>query len=948
MGARMPCVPMATSAVCCLTAIMLSIGIASAQPVTLSITERDRTLHVAGARVGIEVVLEGAGWQAMPRPAGAIRIGTPARPDRDCLIALPAAPPLGCLWSIDEPGLYPLVAAYSGDSTYPPATSMQVIQEVVSLSLPEIVSEPAQTFGSRDATQASGAPVVSADGRHVAYLGRDPRLSDAEPGNGFDQAMILDRQDGRARRLSTAPTGEPANSDVTRVVISGNGGVVLFATRASNLDPSDDAASDDWFSVDRTTGVVQRLAALRGVGSLGLSDASLSDDGRVAAFASPRDDLVPSDSNGAMDIFTLDLPTGEIRLVSRTSTGASANGASFSPAIAADGTAVAFHSTASNLVPGTPPGVIGVYVAATGSGSVERASIDAAGAPVDSILNGVALSGDGRFVAFVASGNLVPGDSDGRSDVFIRDRAYATTVLASPDPASGPIGPVEQPSISYDGRRIAFLDGSSRRIYVMDAQSQSVSAVGGDVAPSPALGPREARLSGDGMTVVFDSASELLVVGDRNRKHDVFATDLETAAVARISGIRMTGAAAGPAFDAAVSANGVVVAFSALAGNMVDGDANGGLDVFVRDRAARITTAASITLAGTPSDVPASFGPVGLSADGRHVAFASPAAGIVPEDVDAAADVFVHDRVSRSTVRASVSSGGTPASFGAGQPAISGDGRWVAFVSKSPFLVDPPFGGSDNVFLRDMVAGQTRAVAGPGPGVTSSSISTRPRLSGDGRILVFTSNRPDLVAGDTNGRLDVFAYDRMDGSIRRVSVSAAGQQANGASDYPDVSIDGRVVVFASAASNLVPGDNNGRADIFVANLDTGAVERASLGSGGAQATDGDTGLWRPAISGDGRFVLFDSTASVFGAQQAGVRSLIVRDRVSGTVRNALTALTAAPTIEGPAAISADGRTIVVSTTGRALPGSARHASDVIAIANPIDPNVLFGDGFEAP
>src|SRR5207244_361201 len=133
-----------------------------------------------------------------------------------------------------------------------------------------------------------------------------------------------------------------------------------------------------------------------------------------------------------------------------------------------------------------------------------------------------------------------------------------------------------------------------------------------------------------------------------------------------------------------------------------------------------------------------------------------------------------------------------------------------------------------------------------------------PAISGDGRYVTFASAASNLVAGDTNGAADVFVVDRSTGAVSRPSVSSTGTQANGGSLSPAISGDGRDVTLVSAAANLVAGDTNGAADMFVVERSTGAVSRHSVSSTGTKANGGSLS---PAISGDGRYVTFVSAAS---------------------------------------------------------------------------------------
>jgi Tol biopolymer transport system component len=251
-----------------------------------------------------------------------------------------------------------------------------------------------------------------------------------------------------------------------------------------------------------------------------------------------------------------------------------------------------------------------------------------------------------------------------------------------------------------------------------------------------------------------------------------------------------------------------------------------------------------------------------LSADGRFVAFSSVATNLVRRDANNARDVFVHDRQTGRTERVSVGPGGVPGSGGSENAALSADGRFVAFESRARNLVPGDTNGEWDVFVRDRRTGVTERVSvGPG-GIQGDKASYVSALSADGRFVAFSSWADNLVPGDTNGTYDVFVHDRRTGTTERVSLGPNGRQGNGNSDNPSLSSDGQFVAFYSYASNLVPGDTNGERDVFVRDRRTGTTARVSLGPNGVQGNDfsGSYGAI-PALSANGRFVAFDSSAN---------------------------------------------------------------------------------------
>jgi Tol biopolymer transport system component len=394
-------------------------------------------------------------------------------------------------------------------------------------------------------------------------------------------------------------------------------------------------------------------------------------------------------------------------------------------------------------------------------------------------------------------------------------------------------------------------------------------------------------ISADGRYVAFQSLASNLVAGDTNGVRDVFVHDQVTGVTTRISvasgGTQAngeSGASGVPYVTTAISADGRYVAFQSLASNLVAGDTNGVQDVFVHDRVTGDTTRVSVDSSGTQA-TGVSWSSA-ISADGRYVAFYSPASNLVAGDTNGMSDVFVHDRVTGDTTRVSVASSGTQADDYSGSPAISADGRYVAFASSASNLVA---GGdtallSQDIFIHDRVSGATTRVSVGTGGTQANNISQAPKISADGRYVAFYSAASNLVAGDTNARTDVFVRDRVTGVTTRVSVATSGAQANGSSYVCGISGDGRYVAFYSAASNLVAGDTNGTYDVFVRDRVTGATTRVSVAPSGAQS-NGSSSV--PAISGDGRYVVFESAASNLVAGDTNAKTdVFVRDRLQAT------------------------------------------------------------------
>ncbi|MCE9594668.1 MAG: hypothetical protein K8S98_10795 [Planctomycetes bacterium] len=360
-------------------------------------------------------------------------------------------------------------------------------------------------------------------------------------------------------------------------------------------------------------------------------------------------------------------------------------------------------------------------------------------------------------------------------------------------------------------------------------------------------------LSADGRFVAYYSDASNLVAHDLNATGDVFVRDLRSNFNVRVSVASDGTEGDGESSVPALSTDGRFVAYESYASNLIAGDTNAEQDVFVHDLATHVTRRVSVASNGAQA-TGRSFG-AALSADGRYVVFQSFAANLVAGDTNGECDVFVRDRVTRSTTRVSVGTGGIEANADSfGGATISADGTRVAFGSNATNFV--PGATFQGVYLRDLVSGTTTCVSMDLQGLPAGGGS--PAISGNGKVVVYQSGSSQLVAGDSNGVADIFAYDVPAGVTTLVSVDSNGGLANGLSSYLSVSFDGSAVAFGSAATNLVAADTNADKDIFLRDRNTGTTTRVSVDSALLQC-DGHCST--PAISADGRFVAFYSGAT---------------------------------------------------------------------------------------
>jgi Tol biopolymer transport system component len=408
---------------------------------------------------------------------------------------------------------------------------------------------------------------------------------------------------------------------------------------------------------------------------------------------------------------------------------------------------------------------------------LERASVGPRGREADgaSGFDALSISRDGRFVAFRSgAANLVDGDRNGVQDVFVRDRATGETIRAS-----------------------------------VDSMGREADA---------ASGTNGVCLSADGRFVAFTSAATNLAAGDAGSVTDAYVHDLLTGATTRVDGGALGAAANGPCESVSLSATGRWAVFASSATNVLGIDANGSrLDVFVRDEETGETSIASVSSTGDQGN--ADSRTATISADGRWVVFVSAATNLVADDQNGFWDVFVHDRDSGETTRASVATDGTESNGHSYFAMASSDARWIVFTSLATNLVGDDRNEVADVFVRDRLAGETVRVSVDSDGFEANGASGYPTISGDGRVTAYRSDATNLVDGDLNERSDVFVHDRDSGLTTRASLTEGGEESNGNSGLQSpaaISPDGHHVAFGSDASNLVPEDTNGWSDVFVA------------------------------------------------------------------------------------------------------------------------------------
>ena len=433
---------------------------------------------------------------------------------------------------------------------------------------------------------------------------------------------------------------------------------------------------------------------------------------------------------------------------------------------------------------------------------------------------------------------------------------------------------------------------------------QITSGIGGSHPDNDSGYP---RITADGRYVVYASAASNIVPNDTNNAADIFLYDRVANTTELISVNSQSQQANGRSINPVVSPDGRYVAFDSEATNLTSGPTNGFSNVYLRDRVANTTELISVNMTGKPAIYGADS--PGVSPDGRYVVFISGSYDLVPNDTNSDADIFLRDRQTGKTERVSVTSEGKQANIGiGGYPSVSADGRYVVFDALEEIadgLVPNDDTNVDQVFLRDRQTGATTLLSKNSAGVYGDDHSEvdRDAITSDGKYVVFDSGADHLIDNDNNGERDIFLYTIQTGQLERVSVGAGGLESNGSSGYfgYQLSPDGRYFVFASAASNLVPGVTNKFYNVYWRDRARDTIERVGLSTRGDEPSYSDPNAALtalPAVSADGRYVAFQSSGLTPGTTLPHV-NLFLRDRGQSP-----TTLSGTLTFEGIASLQA--------------------------------------------
>lgn len=786
---------------------------------------------------------------------------------------------------------------------------------------------------------ASAANVsVSASGRWVVF---DSAADNLVPGdsNGQRDVFRYDRQDKQMLIISVTDGETPATGGSSRNPSVDGSGRVAFESTATNLVSGDTNGVSDVFvrnpeATMGTNGTTTRMSVTSGgspsQGNAGSFNPALSYDGTRVAFASDATNLFAADTNARRDVFVRTGASTTPISCAAYAAGACAaggDGTSDEPAITTGGT-VAFQSDATNFTGGTANGVTDVFVklasAPTGLPEVRSGTV---AAPANGASTSPDVTPSGSSLVYESTAtNLVAGDANGDADVFLAAVAAegaSSRVSLTDAGAEIPEGGTA-PAVSDDGRYVSFLSAGSTVVGgdtngaadVFRRDRTAATTVRASVADDEAQADgasAEPAISGDGATLAFASGATNLVGGDTNAATDAFAREPGPATTEQVS--KSTGGAAIgnlSSGDPSASADGRYVAFNTFAQNLVPLGPVTAPQVVVRDHQAGGTVAlASRATDGTAANRSSLY--PAISGDGRYVAFQSHAFNLVAGDTNGAEDVFVHDRQTGVTSRVSVGPGGAQATGPSSRPAISDDGRYVAFQSGAYDLVPNDTNNTPDIFVRDRQTGTTTRASVATDGAQASSYSDSAAISGDGSTVAFVTHAGNIAPGSVANRANVVV--RAGGVTSLISQSSGGVTADADSGSPDVSGDGSRVAFDSKATNLVGGDTNAQDDVFLRDRTAGTTSRLSLTSGGVQ---GNHYSLDPSISADGTKVAFRSAAPNLAPEDGNALRVLMRDLSHDRTTLLSTTISGQPPNGSSDApdISGDGRYVALATAAR--------------------------------
>lgn len=831
----------------------------------------------------------------------------------------------------------------------------------------------------------SVTPVVTPDGRFVLF---SSSANDLVPGGNGQLGLnvyVRDRWSNSTVLVSSNFAGlGGGNGNSISGVISTNGQFIAFQSDSSDLLPGDTNGASDIFLGDLQAGTTELISVATngGWGNGASTDPAITPDGRYVAFISAASNLVAGDANGIPDVFVRDTIAGTTTLVSvgaeASSTLTGASTVISTPTITPDGRYVAFSSNATNLVTGQTSPFGDVYLRDLVGGTTTWVSSNAPalvlsnlnihnapsshpvlstngqfvtfkcggtnGAGAELILQynttssnvtviatngfpawsynddlyGPEVTPDGRFIAYCT---VITNSSGLHSGIHLWDTQLATDTLISQDMNGNPVTNATSrgPVISADGRFVAFLSNATNLVsnavsngyhaYIRDTIGGTTQLVDADTngAGSVDIDGTVLSMSTNGQFVAFGSPDGSLVSGDDNNALDAFVRDVvngtnEMISVRDAAVVPATGNGITSISQLAVSSDGRWIVFTSGASDLVTNDFNGSSDVFLYDTIGGTNALVSVGLDGNTGSGGYSAWPA-ISADGRFIAFQSAATNLVANDNNGASDIFLRDMQSGTTTLVSLSADGVHSGDGDSfSPSISQDGRYIAFLSTATNLNATT--NASGAFWHDMQSGTNVTLPG-------STTALAPSMSSDGRYVAYSTAAYNVKVWDSVNSSNIASISISSlYSILSMGLSPTGTRlifvisTNGTvvvdlvsnttlfshstgsqSAAPPLigpaqwSADGQLVAFTSA-TNLTLGGSNGVSNVYLFNVTNNTLQLISVNQTGTSSGNGPSDS--PALSGDGRFVVYRSSATDIVPGITSSPNIIMYDRQAGS------------------------------------------------------------------
>lgn len=836
---------------------------------------------------------------------------------------------------------------------------------------------------------------ISSDGRFVLFTSRaDNLVPNDSNGSGAD-IFLRDRSD-RKTILVSGSARRSGNGDSCCAAISPDGRWVVFESIADDLltlnspgsppPPADINRDTDIFLWELSSGKIT-LVSLNVPGTASAnarsSTPSMSHDGRFVAFESPATNLAGNvvDTNLVNDIFVRDMQLGITTLLSRAALGSRSARSGSSPLISPNGRWIAFTSPAPDLAAGAAPESLpDLYLHDRLAGT--NASVSAKAAPFKaqlsfgrSVSSRPVFAGDFLFFFYgdILSSRqaIVRWNLNTDSVDLIQTLSSGMTDTSLPRLSGSLLG------ASENGSQFIYSDMArtetglltsilvSTRFPALERSMATANWMNQSLPNGPSRSP---VISASGSHAAFLSHATDLVTNQISALPQLYLHNLDTKRTELVTA-PLVGPATHPTdapfpfFDHI----GRFLLFGSTAPGLVPGDQNNASDVFVRDTASGLTELISERSSAIPMSTSlgsSSAGANALSEDSRWLVFTSQARDTAPNDSNFQPDVFVRDLLAGGTRLISANSLGTGSGNGPSRdPVLSRNGRFVAFVSTASDLAQNDSNRSDDVLLRDLQTSRTFLVSASSSSAAGNSRA--PTLSADGQFVAFQSSATNLVSNDSNLQPDIFLYDLSQERCSLVSVNSTGQSAaNGPSESPLITPDGRKVLFQSRASNLTSPSSGGIGyRLYLRDLDAKTTQlisppssrpnRTALASNVVLSHDGQsvafaiespssiylrafsettnrlvcTNCFAPALSADGRFAAYQKQNSPSDPRDLFIKDLkanleiLVSANPNGLPANAGD--------RSPPAISPDGRFVLFkSRSSRLLPGDTNEWSDI--------------------